>query len=75
LAVATLIAGVLLILMGLFRMGALLKFIPYPVMVGFTTGIALIIFSSRTGRLSWSGSRFTTGGLHRKVAGLSLRNF
>jgi len=47
LAVATLIAGVLLILMGLFRMGALLKFIPYPVTVGFTTGIALIIFSSQ----------------------------
>ncbi len=49
LAVATLIAGVLLILMGLFRMGALLKFIPYPVTVGFTTGIALIIFSSQIG--------------------------
>lgn len=47
LAVATLIAGFLLILMGLFRMGALLKFIPYPVTVGFTTGIALIIFSSQ----------------------------
>lgn len=47
LAVATLIAGVLLILMGLFRMGALLKFIPYPVTVGFTTGIALIIFTSQ----------------------------
>ena len=50
LAVATLIAGVLLILMGVFRMGALLKFIPYPVTVGFTTGIALIIFSSRRAR-------------------------
>lgn len=49
LAVATLIAGFLLILMGLFRMGALLKFIPYPVTVGFTTGIALIIFSSQMG--------------------------
>ena len=49
LAVATLIAGVLLVLMGLFRMGALLKFIPYPVTVGFTTGIALIIFSSQIG--------------------------
>jgi len=35
--------------MGLFRMGALLKFIPYPVTVGFTTGIALIIFSSQMG--------------------------
>jgi SulP family sulfate permease len=49
LAVATLIAGLLLMLMGLFRMGALLKFIPYPVTVGFTTGIALIIFSSQIG--------------------------
>ncbi len=49
LAVATLIAGILLVLMGLFRMGALLKFIPYPVTVGFTTGIALIIFSSQLG--------------------------
>src|SRR5262245_57779654 len=47
LAVATLIAGVLLIVMGLARMGALLKFIPYPVTVGFTSGIALIIFSSQ----------------------------
>jgi SulP family sulfate permease len=47
LVVATLIAGVLLILMGLARMGALLKFIPYPVTVGFTSGIALIIFSSQ----------------------------
>jgi SulP family sulfate permease len=47
LVVATLIAGVMLILMGLARMGALLKFIPYPVTVGFTSGIALIIFSSQ----------------------------
>ncbi len=47
LVVATLIAGLILIVMGLARMGALLKFIPYPVTVGFTTGIALIIFSSQ----------------------------
>jgi sulfate permease, SulP family len=47
LVVATLIAGVLLILMGIARMGALLKFIPLPVTVGFTSGIALIIFSSQ----------------------------
>ena len=47
LVVATMIAGVLLVLMGLARMGALLKFIPYPVIVGFTSGIALIIFSSQ----------------------------
>ena len=49
LVVATLIAGVLLIIMGLARMGALLKFIPYPVTVGFTSGIALIIVSSQIG--------------------------
>ena len=47
LVVATLLAGVMLILMGIARMGALLKFIPYPVTVGFTSGIALIIFSSQ----------------------------
>lgn len=47
LAVATLIAGVILAIMGLMRMGAFLKFIPYPVTVGFTGGIALIIFSSQ----------------------------
>lgn len=47
LAVATLIAGVLMILMGLARFGVLLKFIPFPVTVGFTTGIAVVIFSSQ----------------------------
>ena len=47
LAIATLIAGVILIFMGFSRMGVLLKFIPYPVIVGFTSGIALIIFSSQ----------------------------
>ncbi len=47
LVVATLIAGVLLIIMGLARMGAFLKFVPYPVVVGFTSGIALIIASSQ----------------------------
>jgi SulP family sulfate permease len=47
LAVATLLAGCMLILMGLAGMGALLKFIPYPVTVGFTGGIALIILSSQ----------------------------
>lgn len=51
LAVATLIAGVLLVIMGFARMGVLLRFIPYPVTVGFTSGIALIIFSSQIGDL------------------------
>lgn len=47
LATATLMAGVLLVIMGLARMGDAIKFIPYPVTVGFTSGIALIIFSSQ----------------------------
>lgn len=47
LALATLIASVILILMGLARFGVLLKFIPYPVTTGFTTGIAVVIVSSQ----------------------------
>lgn len=47
LIVATVIGGVLLMIMGLFRIGSVVKFIPYPVIVGFTSGIALIIFSSQ----------------------------
>ncbi len=47
LAVATILAGCILVAMGLLRMGAFLKFIPYPVIVGFTAGIALIIFSGQ----------------------------
>ncbi len=43
LAVATLMAGVMLVLMGVFRLGNLIKFIPYPVTAGFTSGIAVII--------------------------------
>lgn len=44
LAIATLMAGGMLIVMGLARFGSVIKFIPYPVTVGFTSGIALIIF-------------------------------
>ena len=51
LVVATFIAGVMLVVMGILRMGALLKFVPYPVIVGFTSGIALIIFSSQVSDL------------------------
>lgn len=47
LLVATAMAGVLLVIMGLFRFGSAVKFIPHPVIVGFTSGIALIIFSSQ----------------------------
>jgi len=47
LLVATLMAGVILVVFGLVRMGGAIKFIPYPVTIGFTSGIALIIFSSQ----------------------------
>lgn len=47
LAVATMIAGVMLIAMGLFKLGTVIKFIPYPVIVGFTSGIALTIFATQ----------------------------
>lgn len=47
LAVATIIAGLLMILMGIARFGIFLKFIPFPVTTGFTTGIALVIFTSQ----------------------------
>ncbi len=47
LTVATLMAGVLLILLGVFKLGAVIKFIPYPIIVGFTSGIALTIFPTQ----------------------------
>lgn len=47
LAIATFMAGVILVMMGLFRLGTVIKFIPYPIVVGFTAGIALTIFSTQ----------------------------
>ncbi len=47
LATATLMAGVIVVLMGLFRFGQLIKFIPYPVTTGFTAGIAVTIVASQ----------------------------
>ena len=47
LAIATLMAGGMLIVLGLARLGTAIKFIPYPVITGFTSAIALIIFSSQ----------------------------
>jgi SulP family sulfate permease len=46
LIIATFIAGILLIIMGLTKLGGAIKYIPYPLIIGFTTGIAVIIFSS-----------------------------
>ena len=47
LAVATLMAGLILVALGIFRLGTVIKFIPYPIVVGFTAGIALTIFSTQ----------------------------
>lgn len=47
LAIATFMAGIILVLMGLFHLGTVIKFIPYPIVVGFTAGIALTIFSTQ----------------------------
>ncbi|WP_287371822.1 sulfate permease [Prosthecochloris sp.] len=47
LMLATIMAGVILIIMGIAQFGSLIKFIPYPVIVGFTSGIAVIIFSTQ----------------------------
>ncbi|MDR1983444.1 MAG: STAS domain-containing protein [Prevotellaceae bacterium] len=47
LAMATVIAGIILLLMGFLKLGTIIKFIPYPIIVGFTSGIALTIFSTQ----------------------------
>ena len=47
LAICTIMAGCILIAMGLARMGTMIKFIPYPVTAGFTSGIAVLIFSTQ----------------------------
>lgn len=47
LIIATFLAGIMLIIMGFARLGSIIKFFPHPLVVGFTSGIALIIFSSQ----------------------------
>ena len=49
LLIATMLAGVILIALGAFRMGAVIKFIPYPIIIGFTAGIAVTIFTTQMG--------------------------
>lgn len=47
LVISTVLAGIFLILFGLFKMGGLIRFIPFPVTTGFTSGIAVVIFSTQ----------------------------
>ncbi len=47
LMVATMMAGILLIILGIFKLGTIIKFIPYPIIIGFTSGIAVTIFTTQ----------------------------
>ena len=69
LIVATLMAGILLILLGVFKLGAIIKFIPYPIIVGFTSGIAVTIFTTQIADifgLNFGGEK-VPGRLYRKM--------
>ena len=55
LLIATIMAGIILILMGLFKLGNVIKFVPYPVIIGFTAGIAVTIFSTQMNDLFGMG--------------------
>ena len=71
LQVATLMAGIILLVMGLAKMGGLIKFIPTPVIIGFTTGIGVIIF---VGQWAYFLGLSKSGGdhFHEKVWSLLL---
>ena len=55
LAIATIMAGIMLVLMGVFKLGTIIKFMPYPIIVGFTAGIAVTIFSTQINDLCGLG--------------------
>ena len=55
LLIATIMAGILLIVMGIFKLGNVIKFVPYPVIVGFTAGIAITIFTTQMNDLFGMG--------------------
>ncbi|KAA6319297.1 sulfate permease SulP family, partial [termite gut metagenome] len=47
LIISTIMAGIILVLLGILKLGAIIKFIPYPIIVGFTSGIAITIFTTQ----------------------------
>ncbi len=55
LAIATIMAGIILVIMGLCRLGTIIKFMPYPIIIGFTGGIAITIFSTQMNDLLGMG--------------------
>lgn len=74
LAIATIMAGLILVLMGLFRLGTVIKFIPYPIVVGFTAGIAVTIFSTQINDFFGLGLKDLPGDFITKW-GVLLANF
>lgn len=74
LAIATVMAGMILVLMGLFRLGTVIKFIPYPIVVGFTAGIAVTIFSTQINDFFGLGLKDLPGDFITKW-GVLLSNF
>ena len=67
-------AGLILLLMGLFRLGTVIKFIPYPIVVGFTAGIAITIFSTQINDFFGLGLKDLPGDFISKW-GVLLQNF
>lgn len=74
LAIATFMAGLILVAMGLFHLGTVIKFIPYPIVVGFTAGIALTIFSTQINDFLGLGLKDIPGEFIPKW-GMYFRNF
>ena len=72
LQIATLLAGVILLLLGVARLGAIIKFIPDPVITGFTAGIAVIIWTSEW--KDFSACRQCRGSTSMKSSGTCCRS-
>jgi SulP family sulfate permease len=74
LAIATFMAGLILVLMGVFKLGTVIKFIPYPIVVGFTAGIALTILSTQVNDFFGLGLKNLPGEFISKW-GVYIHNF
>ena len=75
LQLATLMAGVILVLMGFTKLGGVIKFIPDPVIVGFTSGIAVIIWVGQWKDFFWTGTQLPTRFIFTKNYGTLIQAF
>lgn len=79
LMIATIMAGIILVIMGVARFGSVIKFIPYPVVVGFTSGIALLIFSTQVKDFLGLAIKSVPSEFHEKwvvyASGISSTNY